>query len=609
LEISKLFQIALIVVFLFSASVAPVVPVSHALSLTSCPANLQLGFTLNGGAPNSLTALTTAVFSGFVTGETEYWGAYPALGPTGIPYYNESIVDWVQPNSNFTQWTLNVKPGLKWSDGSSVTANDILTTYSSQFAFNASFDFTGVHSEVVKSYTLNSSAAVFQLNKSDAHFPETISPIVFTSVIPASAAKQFGSTFTGFGTPVVVGPFGAVNYQAGQTVMVMAKNPYFNSTGLPEPAICQLNVNFVESDSDAATLLQDGATDLAIIDPSSVASVLKNPNVHIMNEEDQQVTPATYNITTYPFNMTQFRQAMAYSIDQNAIVQQAFAGYADTAYNAEGIVPTLETSLYNSNQVQYSLNTTKALALLSQIGITKGSDGFLHYPTGGIVTLSIWADTEHAPDVVAAGIVASDLNAIGIKATTNIVARSSITSLTTVAPDTMYIVTGEAPIFGSASVDALPGWDVYAHPAIPSTYWEYPAYENNLYNGNYSIIAGSANPTVEDQALKNIEAINAQYLPTLVLAYPSEIFGYSTAHWTNWPTYPNGWVYLQNNVYAQLFSDLKPVNSTATTTTTSSGSGPVLSTTLLAGLVAVVVIVLVAAVVLFTRRSRTAPGK
>jgi ABC-type transport system substrate-binding protein len=602
---------------------------SKAQSQSNCPANRQLNWTLIGGAPNSLTALTTGVLSGFLAGEEEYWGAYPALGPTGIQYWNESIVDWVQSNANYTQWTLNVKPGLKWSDGSPVTANDILTTYSSQYAFNASFDFTGEHSEVQKAYALNSSAAVFQLNTVDAHFPETISPIVFTSVIPASAATQYGSSYTGFGSPVVVGPFGAVNYQAGQSLMVMARNPYFNTTGLPEPQICQMNVNFVESDADSSTLLQEGATDLANVAPSSVASVLTNPNIHIMNEAYMQITPMTYNLTTYPFNMTAFRQAIAFSVDQNAIVSQAFAGYAGTAYSSEGLVPPIETGLYNPNQTQYSLNTTKALSLLNSIGITKGSDGFLHYPNGTVVSLSVWADTEHAPDVVAAGIVANNLQAIGIQATTNIVARSSITSLTDVAPATMYVVTGEAPIFASASVDALPAWDVYAHPAIPGKYWEYPPSANDQYNANYSIISHTANLTTEAAALKNIEAINAEYLPTIAIAYPSEIFGYSTLHWTNWPTYPNGWVYLNNNIYAQLFADLQPAtNSTGTTSTvtsTATGTGSTVtsttattvtsvvtsggsSNTILYIGIAVVVLVVVAVGVLALRRPRsTAP--
>ncbi|MDA4130177.1 MAG: ABC transporter substrate-binding protein [Thaumarchaeota archaeon] len=655
---SKLIRIVILIVFLLSFVTIPVIPTTHvrAQSQPSCPSNRQIGWTLNGGAPNSMTALTTAVFSGFVAGELEYWGAYPSEGPTGIQYYNESIVDWVKSNANYTQWTLNVKPGIRWSDGSLINATDILTTYSSQYAFNSSFDFTNVHSEVTKQYALNSSAAVFVLNKTDAHFPETISPIVFTSVIPASAARQGGSTYQGFGTPVVTGPFGAVNYQAGQTLMVMARNPYFNSTGLPEPQACQLNVNFVESDADAATLLQEGGTDLAVISPASVASVLKNPNVHIINEVDMQVTPATFNITTYPFNMTAFRQALAYSIDESAIAAQAFAGYADPAWSAQGIVPPLISNLYNPNQVKYSLNTTKALALLSSIGITKGSDGLLHYPNGGgVVTLSIWGDTEHAPDVVAAGVVATDLQAIGIQATTNIVARSSITSLTSVAPNTMYIVTGEAPIFASASVDALPGWDVYAHPAIPSTYWEYPASVNNEYNGNLSIITKSANLTVEAQALNNIEAINAANLPTLILCYPSQLWGYSTLHWTNWPVYPSGWIYLNNNVFAQAFAQLQPVTnssgSTATVISTSvltsaitvaptttvatstvasvatsivtvpvtttvatsivstTGNGGGVSDTVFYAVIAVVVILLVAVAALFMSRSRQAPKK
>jgi peptide/nickel transport system substrate-binding protein len=571
----------------------------------SCPTSDTLRWTLNGGVPNSISYLTASTYGAYETGFMNWLGSYPELSPTGAELWNYSMVDSLTPNSNFTQWSYHVRPGLKWSNGQPVTAQDVLATYGPNYAFNASYDFTGIHSEVAKEYAANSSTAVFVLSHSDAWFPLEVSPEVFVRVIPATEVSQYGSSYTGFGTPVVDGPFQLAGYTAGQSQAVMQRNPYWNSTGLPNPKICQIDVNYVESDASADTLLQEGATDLAPVDPSAAASTISNPNVHILQLLDSELMTLTYNMTTYPTNMTAFRQALVYAVDQNAIVQQAVDGYAGTAYSAEGIVPSTVTSYYNPNQMKYSFNASQALTLLSTIGITKGADGYLHYSNGTIVTLSVFADTEETKDTIAAGLLASNLQAIGMKVTTNIVARTVISSATTEAPATLYLTTGEAPVFPSPYIDALPGWDVYSHPAIPSTYWEYPAQANNEYNSNFTALDNTNNLTLVSKYLNNIEAINAQYLPVIVLCYPSFLWGYSTQRFTGWGTYPQSWVAIGGDIDYGQFNNLTPVSSTNSTSTSGSSTTTSISPLVYYAIGAVVVIIIVAVAVMYALRRRT----
>ena len=71
-----------------------------------------------------------------------------------------------------------------------------------------------------------------------------------------------------------------------------------------------------------------------------------------------------YNITQYPYNMTQFRQALAYSINTSEIVQQSIFGYGVAANNAQGGMPDTYGS-YNPSQMQYPYNVTTAINLLA----------------------------------------------------------------------------------------------------------------------------------------------------------------------------------------------------------------------------------------------------
>jgi hypothetical protein len=70
-------------------------------------------------------------------------------------------------------------------------------------------------------------------------------------------------------------------------------------------------------------------------------------------------------------------------------------------------------------------------------------------------------------------------------------------------------------------------------------YWEYPPSINAEYQSNYSAITNTSNPALEKTYLWNIQALNAQYLPTVVLDYNPDLWACNTQSWTNWPTSPS----------------------------------------------------------------------
>ena len=215
-------------------------------------------------------------------------------------------------------WTFNVKPGLKWSDGTSVTSQDILQTFGPKFGFNSTYDILGMGREVNNESALNSSAAVYVLNAPDAHWPDKFNWDLYSPVYPAEFIQQQGAAGSNLGTNVVVGPFYTSNYQSGQTQMVLLRNPYFQ----PQPKISEIDINFVETLSLTTNGIVAGTTDLAPIEPSNAQAVLKNPSVHILDEKGLYVSTLQYNDSLYPYNMTNFRQALAFGINQSMFVDQ-----------------------------------------------------------------------------------------------------------------------------------------------------------------------------------------------------------------------------------------------------------------------------------------------
>jgi ABC-type transport system substrate-binding protein len=488
--------------------------------------------------PNSINFLTLTTGSSSVPIIfTEYSNGAGFDLPNGSIEKISAMADWIKSNSNYTMWEFNAKPGAHWSDGTPVTAQDFLATFGPNFGMNATYDFAGLHTELVKEYALNSSTAVFVLNAPDSQWWQKLRSDYYTTTYPASFVNSQGAGGANFGTDVAFGPFYVSNYTAGSFTMQMFRNQYFPIT----PKICEVDINFVDSLSETSTYLESGTTDFAFVEYSNAHAILAaNPNLKLYDEKGYGMTDIQYNDTVFPYNMTAFRQALAWSINQSAIVKEAFDGFGLTAYNGQGAVSPIATTLFNSNAASYGFDQSKAISLLQTIGITKGSDGFLHYKNGTAVSLNLWADTDNTADPVAAQLVASNLQSLGMKVNVQTTTAANIvgdySSNANNIRNAMILATINVGYAGNAFLDSLPAWDVYWLPTIPNKVWLWPASANNEWNSNVTAFQSTSNLTQDTHYLFNIEALNAQYLPSLMIAYPDKLFAVNTQYYTNYPS-------------------------------------------------------------------------
>ena len=511
-------------------------------SAPSCPANEIFKWVLPG-TQTSLNPLT------FVTGTAYNWEfEYPG----GNEYlWNGSTVsylfDWAHHNADYTQWTLNIRPGLKWSDGTPVNATDVLTSEGPKFAFNATYNFEGLLQHVTSETALNSSAVQFNLNESDAYLLNqfALDGAGGTPVLPASVINQYGAAYPNLGTDLSMGPFYVSNYVAGSTQMVMYRNPYWGSV-YTAPKICEIQVSFVDTLSLTTERLLGGQADLAPIDPSTAAQILHSGNsyLHVLDEKAVGAASLEYNDSIAPYNSLAFRQALVYAINQTAYIDSAFSGYGQTAYNAETATPASAGIFYNPHTTAYSYDANHALSLLGSDGITKGTDGYLHYSNGTIVSLTLWTDTDNTEDLKGAQVVQTDLQNLGFKVALQTTTAANIAgdygSNTNGIRNDIILFSGYVLNPPNALVDGLPGCDVEFLPPVCSHVWFNDPKVQAEYQGNLTGVLGTADPTQEASYLWNIQSMEAANLPAIILAYPDFLWGYSTQNWTNWPNPVSG---------------------------------------------------------------------
>lgn len=469
----------------------------------------------------------------------EYAYGMPQL-QNGSYNLEAALFDRITVNSNATIWNLNIRPGARWSDGVPINSSDVNFTFGLGSHYivyqGSSSDFLGLYNEIKSVQIVNGSDTQFTLNRADSTFGYVLSSQYYYVIIPEHvwATRNF-NTDNNFAQDVTSGPFYHLSYDGGQ-ILVLKANPYYwNSQGLSE-----IDVSFVFSSAQAAELLQGNQTDLASIDPGSIAPFLNNPEYGLKVEPDRSLTYMEYNVSEYPFNDLAFREAMGYAINTSAIAQNSYGGYATPGYEARGLIPPSASAWHNSSTVQYAYDPSLANQTLSNAGYTwKGGHLYYPAPNSTAVRMQIFVNSNDTAYNETAQMVASYLRATKMQV--------SVTPLSTAALDAEYtvgvggvrsglvIASTNIPLFGIGYLDVQPAFDLYYPWFVKQPYWIYPPSVNAKYEALLNLINTSTSYSQVQQSIQQIDGLNSQYLPILALAYPDTIWVYRANPLTGFP--------------------------------------------------------------------------
>jgi peptide/nickel transport system substrate-binding protein len=315
--------------------------------------------------------------------------------------------------------TLTLRDGVKFSDGTPFTSADVL------FSFAALYD-PSVKSVLATGVEVNGKP--LQVAAPDPRtvvitMPAPFAPgVALLDTVPiypkhqlqaALDAKAFGSAW-GLATPpgsmAGLGPFVLSEYVAGQR-MTLTRNPHYwrkDASGVALPYLDRLIVEFVKAQDAEILRLQAGTVDLmshAEVQPQDIAALRRlrdqgalqlvevgvgvEPNVLWFN-----LSPARAAQKTKPYLLrTEFRQAISYAVDRDAIVNTVYLG---AAVPAHGPVTPGNAVWYSDAAPKYPHDPAKAKGLLAGLGLTdRNGDGMLDDAAGQPVRFSILTQAGH----------------------------------------------------------------------------------------------------------------------------------------------------------------------------------------------------------------------
>jgi peptide/nickel transport system substrate-binding protein len=435
--------------------------------------------------------------------------------------------------------TFTIRSGVKFSNGSPMSAADVVFTFNLLKKFPA-LDLNAVWS-VLSSVTQQGSNQVVMTFKSQAvpyfYYIADQVPIVPQSIW--STIKNPVSYTDA--NPVGTGAY-KVSPCTAQNIAYVA-NPHYWQPG--KPKIKKVDYPAFTSNNTANTYLATGQAQWGSQFIPSIQSfyLSKSPDNHIW-------FPPVYNVSLIP-NLTNsllsnvaVRQAMSYAIDRPKVSSIGEDGYEPPANQSAVVTPTFSSWLDSSAAAtyNYAYNPAKAEQILTAAGFKKGSNGIFVSPSGKPLSFSVINVGDYSDWVASMQVIQQDLKAIGIQLTPdNLAAPDFDTRLfngnfqlayydQTGGPTPFYelrqwLYSGNSAPIGKA---AATNWERYSSPSTDQLIAEYGA---------------TTSSATQHQVVNELQQVMLKDVPVIPVVEGVDWYQYNTSTFSGWVT--------QGDPYAQ----------------------------------------------------------
>jgi peptide/nickel transport system substrate-binding protein len=253
------------------------------------------------------------------------------------PYLARSL----EPNDDFTVWTLTLRPGVEFHDGTPLDAEAMKTMFDEYLTADGA-NTQGALRDVEAMEIVDDLTVTYTLSRPNAAFPDILAGPSGWPFSPTAAAEM-GDAFGD--EPVGTGPFEFVSWQRDGAFVVERNEDYWQE-GLPY--LDEITFRPIPDEETRATSLESGDVDAvqSVRLSAFLDRVRQIPDVEIALGLSNGGGNIMFNTTEPPVDDVRIRQSLAYAIDQQAVVDVVAGGAAG--------VTELRSGFFASNSDYYS---------------------------------------------------------------------------------------------------------------------------------------------------------------------------------------------------------------------------------------------------------------
>ena len=326
---------------------------------------------------------------------------------TVIPWM---VADDYKISPDYKEIRFTLLDGLKWHDGSALTAEDVVFTFEYFRDTYTHSRWTPLASKV-ESITANGSEITLTLKQSD--FGYLRDGLADMRIIPKKA-------FDGAADPNDVpnmgsGAYRLVDYRVGEFYTLEAMDDYFRGT----PKVKTLRMPIITDSTviQQALIAGEIAASTSSISPELIETFEQVPGIEVAQSAGFSTAMLFMNNEREPLNNPDVRRAISRAIDLDSIVNQVLLGYGKKGtlgYVREGLdeyVPGLD----------HIYDPAEANTLLDAAGFsTKNASGMRLDASGKELAFELLAIATSPPRIRSAEIIAQHLAVVGINVTVSV---------------------------------------------------------------------------------------------------------------------------------------------------------------------------------------------
>ncbi|MCT2537094.1 ABC transporter substrate-binding protein [Aquibacillus koreensis] len=300
------------------------------------------------------------------------------------------------------EYTFYLEEEATFHDGSPVTADAVAYSYTRAIELGKSA--AGIFNKVLDPETsfevIDEHTIKIKLKKPFAPFISTLGTVfgnILNPNLEENHGDDYGESFLAE-TEVGSGPYILESWDRGETLVLKANPDYWGEA----PTMETVNIRFVSEPSTARLMLEKGEIDLidnTMISPEVLGQMEGTEGLNIQKSTGYQIDYMPMNIESGVLSDVLVRQAIAHSINYDALLESVYLGEAE---RIGGAVPAGMFG-YNPDAKLYDYDLDKAKALLEEGGYEEGE-----------INLEIAISEDNEVRSNTALLLQSDLSKVGI---------------------------------------------------------------------------------------------------------------------------------------------------------------------------------------------------
>ena len=434
-------------------------------------------------------------------------------------------------SKNNTVITFTIRSGVKFSNGSPMTAADVA------FTFNLLKKFPGLDVNAVWSVL---SSVTQQGNQVVMTFKSAAVPYFYyiadqVPIVPQAIWSKLANPVTyNDSDPVGTGAY-KVSPCTPENITYVANTHYWQP-GLPK--IAKVNYPAFTSNDPANTELATGQAQWGSQYIPSIQNfyLSKSPSYHIWFPPVANVS-LFINLKDPLLSNLAVRQAMAYAINRTQVSQVGESGYEPPSNQTGIVTPTFASWEDTSAAASFgnTYNPAKAEQILTSAGFKKNSSGIFTSPAGKPLSFSVVNEGGFSDWVASMQVIQSDFKAVGISLTPE---NLSGTDYTTRVDNGDFQLAYESETGGPTPYYEMRQWLYSANSAAigktaSSNFERYSSPATDALINSYATTTSLAQ---QHQIVDQLEQVLLKDVPLIPVTEEVDWFQYDTAAFTGWET-------------------------------------------------------------------------